>query len=404
MARIIKGKKPKFVDELEQAERNIERLREQFDVNLSLPNTDITAFIDDVIPYVPNVGTTKTLVDQTIATGEIVEQYRTLYGHSDSMFKTRADYERTRRYVNRINRAAESEWSSEETYALGGINSQLTAVREAGGTIQSEFMRRESSLATRNANKKVIESLKEQGINMVKVPVMKRDSDTGEFTYVYDESRHKVYQYLPETPEQERRYFYTVQRNPSMQVSQPYVPDDGYIFKWGDAVQVEQRKQKKKSPKAIVDSLLEDEYEADRAQLYLENYRNMIDDVLPSSVADMFDEVFDAILELSPSEQVDIVDNIINGDDIADLEYFYREAGTAVAPKLYEIAQGIKESIEDVIDTDDFEVFGMEVDDFLEGLEESPLSQGQNIYATYQQRKSEGSVTTSTLNSVRRGR
>lgn len=395
----INGKRPKFLDEYERARENIRKIKEEIETESGMySNENFSVFIDDILPVIPELNTV-----QEVARG--VSEYRKLYGSSDSMFKTRADYERTRRYINRINKAAETEWTGDkDNFYLYDIHSTLTALKRDDDSAVTEFMRRENNLAARNENRKIIESLKEQGINMVKKPVMKVDFETGEFTYVYDESRHKVYQYVPETPEQERKYFYTVQRVPSLNMNQPAVPDDGYIIKWGDAVPVQKKSARIKHPKKIAETLFEDEYEADRARLYIENYKNMVDDVLPSDVAEMFDEVFDDILDLSPLDQINVVGNIIHGDEIADLEYWYREMGSAVAPKLHEIAKGLKESIEEVLDADDYEVFDKDVEDFEDAMGDSPLAQGQNVLATYQQKKAEGKVTTSTLDSVRKRR
>lgn len=404
MARII-GKKPQFVDELEQAERNIERLREQLETTLSIPNTDVTAYIDDVVPMVPTVDTTKTLVDKTIASGEPVEQYRTLYGQSDSMFKTRADYERTRRYVNRINKAAESDWSSEDTYALGGIGSQLTAVREVNGTVQSEFMRRESTLAARNTNKKVIESLKEQGINMVKVPVMKLDEETGELKQMYDRNRHPVYQYLPETPDMNRRYQYLMQSNPTKRVVQPDVPTNGVMFQWGDAVLVEEKKAKPIQPKKIVHDLTYDENIADTDILYIENFKDILASTLPSGVYDKFAEVFDDITSLDTEDIRDIVDRITHmgvADGIDAIEYFYREAGQGASQKLTDLTEGLMDAVSDYLDISDYEVFEyLDAESWEEELGDSMLTDGQNIYQMYQRAKGEGRSHSLTLQQMR---
>lgn len=402
--RVDTDNEPLIVAELRRAQENLNRLSQDISDKQNIPDSDIEFYISNILPAIPSISTTYADIEGDT----FVEYYRPRYGSEDAMFRTRADYERTLRYLKRINAAAESEWEGTDTYAFGGINSQLTSVRAVGDTVQSEFMRRESMLAIRNANKRAIDSLREQGINMVKKPVLQIDFETGEYKQVYDMSRHPVMQYVPETPEQERKYFYTIQKDPSMKVIQPSSPDDGYIIKWGDAVPVEKRDEPVMTQEGIQRSLRKDEKSFDSAELYLRNLQATMDAVLPSGISDMFDEVFDDIYDLSPLDQLNVVSNLMHmgGDDaINAIELWYREVGSSAAAKLNEINRGLKKSIEDAMNVDDYKVFDYEnADQWEDELGDSPLNGASSVILEYQRKKQLGethSVTASDLKRLR---
>lgn len=408
----VGGRKSQIVDEFERAVQNYKRIQATLDKSRMMHEEDNISpeaefIMENILPDLPEFK----IVKEVVKGNETVKEYRSRYGNDDSMFRSRADYERTLRYLKRFNKAAESEWSSDDTYQLwyaaDQISTQLTSVRMVDGSLQSEFMRRETALAIRNTNKKIIDSLKERGINVVKQPVYQLDEETGVLSQMYSKSRHPVFIYGIETPEQERQYYYTIQREPSMQIIQPAVPDNGIVDKWGDAVAVEKHEPRTMNSKSILSTLNQDEQDYDRAELYLRNFKNTIDAVLPPNMSEKFDEVFDDMLGASPDDMRDMVDDLIGngGDEINALEFWYSDAATSAGVKLYQVVESLKKTMENADIDKEYELYNMgNPSNIEEALKDNPLASAQNVYASYQQAKKEGNVNSTTLRAIRESR
>ena len=344
---MAKRKPTKFEAEYDRAKANLKRLRREIADNNADVEYSISSYLDTIMPMLP---------DMQVG----FEEASKLYGTSEALFATRADYERAYRYLKRINSAAETEWESDDTYPISGVRTSLTSMlgSESGYANTTEFMRHESVLATNLRNRRARERLEKQGINMVQKNVYNLDVETGEVRIVYDKNRHPIKMWVPETPEQERKYYYSVQKDRSLRVENPTVDvPEAVISKWGDVVPVySEAPVKEVKPENIVRDIVQDQFYFARVDNYLGNLREAMSDTLPDEIAQMYDELFDDIDELTPEQRMSIADSLSDMDGINALDLWYKDRVASMASKMAEINRGLKESIEEALEADDYEI------------------------------------------------
>lgn len=384
--------------EYQRALDNYNRIKKELE-----ENTYIDA--DSFLPYMPDLR----LVDEN---GKPIP----LYGSYDRPFATRKDYERTLSYLERFNRAAESSDDSISTLAsvatLAGVSpSPITSVLlDVAGepTLTSMFRHNESQLRVNAINRQTINELKEMGINIVKAPVMTIDEDTGKTKNVTVDGR-AVTQYMPATPEQERRYLYAIQNDSSLRMLQPSVPENSFVEKWGDFVEVQSGGTSELSNRQIARGLRPDEELDNRTALYFANMRNIIDVTLPDSLSDKFDAVFNQILRESPEKRHEIYrimsgkqDDESMGKAIFDLEFLYLGHGDRASQRIAQLYDYLKKLVvprlsESVDMPDDYTAERYE--DIAVQLEGS-LSEGGSVSAMFRDLKDKGLASSVTLSDI----
>ena len=382
----------------ELAQINIERTRKDLS---QVPDFD-SRLISELVPEIPNIDFDSALPLYPTAT------------NPTGIFASRADYERTLRYLDRINRAAATSFSNGLTPS-GVEQTMLTSFSindDTGDVIQSAFMRRESQYAVQRENKRRLQALKDAGVEMVKTPVYRLNTETGELTQVRNESGHPVYQWVPATPEAQRRYWYVAKQNAQISMIQPEIPDDAVVVMWGDVVPAQRSRERSFSPKDIAKLTQSDKEAFNRSMGYFANLQGVIDDVMPSDISDMFDPVFDQILQEPFEVQMDIY-NLLSGKgqyaeesfdlvDIMDFDFFYRGITTSAAQKLTQLYSIFRDKVipklskqidmKEMYSAEDFE-------SMFEG-ESEVLREGQNIYERYQFLKQQGKTHGISLASI----
>lgn len=267
----------------ELAQLNIERTRQELS---QVPDFD-SRLISSLVPELPKIDFPNLPLYPTVK-------------HPKGIFASRADYERTLRYLDRINRAASS------SYGSGSEQTMLTSFATNGDTLQSEFMRRESQYAVQRENKRRLQALHDEGIEMTRTPVYRFNEETGEYTQVYTESRHPLYQWVPATPEAQRRYLFATRQNAQIGMIQPEIPEDAVVVMWGDVVPAQHSQGRTFKPKEIARQTQQDYQDALRVEGYFANMQEVIDTVLPDYVSDELDRVFEAIQKESPERMYEI--------------------------------------------------------------------------------------------------
>lgn len=379
--------------------RRIERAYEKAIENKELLKAALNAvpgidakMVDAILPFIPELN---------------LDEDKKLYG-AGGIFRTRADYERNLRYLDRLNRAIGSEWTGRGTTTFEDIlPTQVTSFYVSDGDVYTEFQRREQSLAERNRNRENIQRLKDMGINMVKVPVYKLDEEIGELTTLYDDSRHAVMQYVPETPSMQRDYHYAIQRMSTLEVVNPDTPEGSIVMMHGDVVPASKRKKRKRESvqTMIAQSLNKDKSSMDKTELYFRNMKAVIDTTLPDSISSKFDEVFDQILEEDYETMDDIYRYISGetGDDIADLDFLYLGNFTSTSSKINHIYNVFREGVVPRLSAkvNMEEVSTAEQWEDILASETPSLVNGQNIYSEYQNKKLVGKASSVTMEELK---
>ena len=375
----------------ELAQINLERSREEL---LSIPGFD-ARLADEQLPQLPDIDLS---ADMPLYPSR---------SNPNGVFASRSDYERTLRYLDRINRAASASYSNPSLGTPEGIATTLLTSfimnDDTGDVIQSEFMRRESALITRRENARRLQELRDAGIEMVQVPVYNLNRDTGELEQIWTESGHKLMQWVPATPESQRRYFYLTRQSKDLTMIQPPIPQDAVIDMWGDVVPAQVTTEKRYTPEQVAKAQQRDKQQEISTWGYFANMQSVIDDVLPSVISEKFDPVFNQLLQ-EPFEVQQQVYELLSGKgryaymsdtvaDIMDFDYFYRGISTSAAVKLATLYDVFRNRVVPLLSRD--VNMGEETytaDDFEEMYDEDSevLSQGQNIFERYQALKSQG--------------
>lgn len=390
----------------ELAQLNIERTRQELS---QVPDFD-SRLISSLVPELPNIDFVSEL-----------PLYPT-ESNPNGIFASRADYERTLRYLDRINRAASSSYGSGLTPS-GVEQTMLTSFtinENNGDVIQSEFMRRESQYAVQRENKRRLQALRDAGVEMTKTPVYRLNEETGELSQVYTDSGHPLYQWVPATPEAQRRYWYAAKQNAQISMIQPEIPEDAVVVMWGDVVPAQRSHERVFTPKEIATRTQQDKAEYTRSMGYFANLQAVLDDVMPSAISDKFDPIFDQILQEPLEVQRDIY-NLLEGRgryadedtyplaEIMDFDYFYRSITTSAATKLTQLYSLFRDRVipklSKHIDMD--EVYSAEEFEAMFEGESEVMREGQNIFERYQFLKQQGKthgVSLAQFVNVRKGK
>lgn len=316
MVRRNSSRKRRIEVAYEQAQENLELATEALQ---AMPNVD-SALARQLLPSLP---------DLDLDAG-------TLYG-SDGMFATRADYERTLRYLDRINRAASSQWSKSGNLEADEPTTITSFRVTPSGELESEFMRRESSLFRRRENKQRVKALEEMGIKMKQVPVYVEQAD-GSITTLYSENRHPVTMWVPATGDSANKYR-EVMTDSGRAVFNPEVPDNAIVDVVGDLKEARSFTGRRVSQQRLQASLIADK----TLDIQTTRYFNNISNVLTGSVGDMVSERITNIIFAILKQQPRIRDRIFKA---------MRDEGTLeqidIFSHMYKYAQGAAKILQDV--------------------------------------------------------
>lgn len=275
------------------AKENISRLRSQM---LSMPNFD-ARLVDSLLPELPAIDV---LSDEAKALSLYTHSYTDSKGieHDVSgVFMSRSDYENTLAYLERINREA--------SLAFADQPSTLTSFVQADSGIETEFMARETQFYVQRQNAHRRKKLEEEGIHMVQVPVYHMNED-GDLVQSYTPSGRKLMQWVAATPNQQAEYKRLITEQQDLRIMQPVIPEGSYITQFGDLVAAEDTEARHYSPRKLAQSVTSDYLDALRVEGYFANMQEVIDTVLPDTMSDEIDRVFEAIQRESPERMYEI--------------------------------------------------------------------------------------------------
>ena len=340
--------------------------------------------VESLMPYIPQVSaaTTDMLHDE---------------------FQTRADFERTKRYLGRIIRASgERPRRGAAQFTEDGGNLTTFHLDDDGNIVESAFMRSEQRLQQANRNRRSIAELERKGVSMEQVPVMDLDED-GNYKPRRDEGGHIVKVWQPSTPKNQQMYQDIVDRQSELAVITPDKAVGGTVEVFGDMVPVTQRTLHRMTPKAMAESNLVDERTVMRTENYFYNYQAIVETTLPDEIAGELGRYINGVLDLPPAEQAAIYDLINDyGEDAASIEYLYLDQSGVVPVKVQRIMTFWRTQIAPKIDVDvpeDAPELGA-LTEMLESAGYTPSS-GQNIMGEYAKRRAEGTAAVATFDTIR---
>lgn len=380
----------------ELAQLNIERTRQELS---QVPDLD-SRLISTLVPELPKIDFPNLPLYPTVK-------------HPKGIFASRADYERTLRYLDRINRAASS------SYGSGSEQTMLTSFATNGDTLQSEFMRRESQYAVQRENKRRLQALKDAGVEMIRTPVYHHNDETGKLSQVYTKSGHALYQWVPATPDAQRRYWYATKHNAQMSMIQPEIPEDAVVVMWGDVVPAQSSQERVFTPKEIARQTQQDYQDALKVEGYFANMQEILDTVLPSGMSQSLDPIFEQIQKESPEKMYEIYQAMAGKgrysdlddatDYIVDLDWLYRGTDSSTANKMLALFDVMQTRVVPLLSDYVYVPFYESAEDFEEIFEEDipALAEGDNIFTRYQTMKREGNlkgISYDQLRSFRGGR
>lgn len=247
-------------------------------------------------------------------------------------FENRADFQRELRYLSRIVDSQSARVPKGYAQLTDREQGTLTAGRvdEATGEVTTAFMQREESLARRRANDAALRKIREQGIEMVRVPVL--DSEGRQVT---DKWRHKVYTYVTATPENERRLRKLQEKDPTARFTPGDEASEGFVLRHGDLVRLGEIHERRLSPLQVYESLHPERMDDLKNKLYFANYANIAENTLAQPLADELTGYIDRIQELSYQDRMDLYRMIENSDaEYAQLDFFYHDTETSNSVKL----------------------------------------------------------------------
>ena len=369
----------------EQAQRN---LSDMLEVLVSLPNID-SQLAAELLPDLP----------------EIDLNAPTLYGES-GMFRSRNDYEMTLRYLDRINRASSETWSR-----VGNIEGDeattLTSLHVTpSGELESEFMRRESSLYRQRENKRRVAALAELGVQMKQVPVQKVDED-GVITTLYSENRHPIMIWVPATGDSANRYR-ELMANSDVAVFNPEVPETAFVEVVGDIKSAADYRGRPVTRKRIRASLGRD-YQTDlTTTLYFGNIDAVLTESVGAAATERIRMVTDTILEQDPDIRYEIYKNLREEGTLEQIDIYgdMYSFGLGAAQLLLKIERSLRTATEKVLTAKkiyfDFEE-EPDAEFYQDALEDVEWSDASTIVQRWQAQKREGKTTTVHSKDVIRG-
>ena len=247
-------------------------------------------------------------------------------------FANRQEFARELSYLKRI---ADSEQTKRGqkyqrmTYEAAG---SLTSGRvdQATGQYVTQFMERERSLTKRRKNDVALKLIRDAGIEMERVPVLDENGKQ-----VTDEWRHKLYTYIPATPDNERKLRDLEERNPAAQ----YIPDEAAsnmrIMKFGDLKTIGEVRTARYTPRQIYDSIRSDTVNDLRNRMYWANYDTIAQTALGSELGGEISGYIARIQRLPYAERYRLY-QLIEGEDAAyaQLDYVYGDVMGSTSVKL----------------------------------------------------------------------
>lgn len=247
-------------------------------------------------------------------------------------FANRQEFSRELSYLKRI---ADSEQTKRGqkyermTYEAAG---SLTSGRvdPATGQFTTQFMERERSLTKRRKNDAALKLIREAGIEMERVPVLDENG-----RQVTDEWRHKLFTYIPATPDNERALRDLEERNPAAQ----YIPDEAAsnmrIMKYGDLKTIGEVRTARYTPRQIYDSIRSDTVNDMRNRMYWANYDIIAQTTLGPTLGGEISGYIERIQRLPYAERYRLY-QLIEGNDAAyaQLDYVYGDTMGSTSVKL----------------------------------------------------------------------
>lgn len=329
-------------------------------------------------------------------------------GELKSQFITRKDFNAQIRYMESIQKAAR-----EEPYkgtAELGYYGNLTAVRydKDGTNIEGAFLSHARKVQVANERRATLKRIKEAGVEVEKVHVSIVDEDTGEIRPMYDEHRHKVYTYVPKTPENARKLDELTFRSPDYDIPQPDIPEEGVIFHLGDFVPVRKRRASKSTPEQVLRGTRRDTMDDYRLMNYFNNYESIVSVTMPDSVKREIGCYINAIMDASPAKRNEIYRFIAdNGDDAATLEYLYVDMASPLPQKVQRIMDFWRNEVVPKIGDRELERYARDkkkvsLDTYVGELEEMGYKPGMSVLDEYRRRKEEGQTISVDFDTIRR--
>lgn len=311
----------------EQAQRNLADMAEAL---VSLPNVD-SELAGMLLPDLP----------------EINLDAPTLYGEN-GMFRSKQDYEMTLRYLDRINRASSDTWSKAGNLQPDEATTLTSLHVTPRGELESEFMRRESSLYRQRENKRRVAALAELGIQMKQVPVQKVDED-GVITTLYSENRHPIMMWVPATGDSANKYR-SIMASSELSVFNPDVPENAFVDVVGDLKPAGDFSKRRANRRRIVEGLQYDRGLDIKTSLYYGNMDAILVQALGTHTSSRISSILDKILEQPAQIRDEIyhkIDEYGVTDEIEGFSLMY-QFGEHAADTLLSIEEGLRKATESV--------------------------------------------------------
>lgn len=377
----------KFVSAYRRTSRLLEDARESVTASGDVPEW----LAADIVPALPEID-----VDGLDTQGLRVE------------FATRDDFNRTMRYMERLQRESRKDVNTDESKGITqlGYYGTLTAVR--GDTVdglEGLQVRRERGYIEQARQRESLRRLESQGVSMERVPIMKVDPETGESTQAYSSSRHPLYTYVPSTMEDLQKYRELVNRNESLSILPPdaeELPEIAQVEQLGSYRPVRSRS-RRMTGRDVARRISSDTVADMRTTTYFENYALIAEAVLPDTIAGEIRAYVDKIESMSPSRRKQVYEMIADTpDDAGSLDYLYTDRSASISTQVTNILRFWRETVAPEIGMkppSDTEIGSVSVELEREGY--VPDS-GQALYDEYQRRKAKGKTTTFTFEDMRR--
>ena len=339
------------------------------------------------------------ILPQITGLPETVEDMRDMFG-------SRADYNRQMRYMESIQRESRTDRAYKDTEQLSYFGN-LTAVRyDDEGRIEGAFLSHRRRLQDARQRQQVERRLSERGIETERVPVLVPDPETGELKRLYDSSRHVVTVTVPKTPAAREEYAEALNADQTLSLPTPDVPEEAVIEIYGDYVHVSRARRHVATPEQVMKGLMEDTTSDMRTRNYFYNYEAIVNTVLPSQIADEIGGYIEKVQELSPANRAELYEYINSyGDDAGTIEYLYLDSSGTLSSKVQNVLVFWRENIVPKIGAKvPKNAVGTSVDGINDALEREGYvpNSGQQIYAEYQRRKSEGKAVSVSFEDIKR--
>ena len=247
-------------------------------------------------------------------------------------FANRAEFSRELSYMRRIAVSEQTKQGQKYGRMTYDAPGSLTfgRVDPTTGQRTTQFMERERALTKRRRNDAALKLIRESGIEMERVPVLDENGEQ-----VRDEWRHKVFTYIPATPENERKLRALEEKNPGAQ----YVPDEAAsnmrIMKFGDITRVGEVSTARYNPKQIYDSIRTDTNKDMNNRRYWAQYAQIAQETLGDGLGDEVATYIDRIQTLGYSDRYHLYRKLEKSEfEYAQFDYFYRDFMGNTAVKL----------------------------------------------------------------------